>query len=76
MSDLIRQCRNNKETGTVICVEDTHHPDSDLDPFGGRWATVCERHGMVVNHDTLKLARSHAANPTGWCEPCEKQANP
>jgi hypothetical protein len=34
------------------------------------WSTVCEDHGHVVCHDTLKLAQYHSADPAGWCESC------
>lgn len=43
---------------------------ADMDDSAGPWATVCEEHGHIVNHDTLALARTHLGDPTGWCEPC------
>lgn len=35
------------------------------------WVTVCEAHGNLVNHPSLRLARSHMAMPE-WCEECQK----
>jgi hypothetical protein len=70
MSRYIRQQRRNRATGTVVTVYDTAHPDAYLDPDGGRWVTLCEDHGNLVNHDTLALARSHAVWPD-WCGDCQ-----
>lgn len=47
-----------------------NNKQADLDECGGPWATICEEHGHIVSHDTLALARSHAADPAGWCEQC------
>lgn len=35
------------------------------------WITVCEEHNTLVNHPSLRLARSHMAMPE-WCEECQK----
>jgi hypothetical protein len=35
------------------------------------WVTMCEEHGNLVNHQTLRLARSHMVVPE-WCEECQK----
>jgi hypothetical protein len=35
-----------------------------------RWMTVCVPHGGSCMHQTIALARDHAADPTGWCEEC------
>lgn len=73
------QARRNRETGTTIEVHDLDAPDAPLDRGDGqgtaadrdpRWLTVCVDHGNNVGHYTLADARSHAAEPTGWCEPC------
>jgi hypothetical protein len=37
---------------------------------GDRWATFCNDHGTFCTHRTRKLAESHAAVPSGWCEDC------
>lgn len=36
----------------------------------GTWTTVCEEHGCLVTHESLSLAKSHLADPAGWCEVC------
>ena len=47
-----------------------HADQAQLDSSAGPWATICEEHGHIINHDTLALARSHLGDPTGWCESC------
>lgn len=42
-----------------------------LDPEGGRWATVCEAHGIIVNHETKATARSWLSHPEEWCSGCQ-----
>lgn len=42
--------------------------DSDAD---SPWVTMCEEHGNLVSHRTLRLARSHMVVPE-WCEECQK----
>jgi hypothetical protein len=44
--------------------------EADMDTGGGRWQTVCEPHGGIISHRTLKLAREHAPHPDEWCEWC------
>lgn len=61
-----------RSTGTTVVVEDTWHRDSVLDPDGGRWATVCEDHAGVCNHETQATARSFAASPEEWCPTCQE----
>jgi hypothetical protein len=63
-----RQARVARETGTLILVLDGGA--ANLDTVAGRWQTICDDHGYVISHETLALARSHAANPLGWCEDC------
>lgn len=41
-----------------------------MDVAGGRWQTVCEEHGYLISHGTLKLARYHASAPEEWCGVC------
>ena len=60
-----RRCRS---TGLQVGLY--HAEQADLDSSGGPWATICEEHGHIINHDTLALARSHMADPAGWCEAC------
>jgi hypothetical protein len=45
--------------------------EAGLDPAGGRWVTVCEAHGFLVNHERLALARDFACEPEAWCDRCQ-----
>ena len=40
-----------------------HADQAQLDSSAGPWATICEEHGHIINHDTLALARSHLGEP-------------
>lgn len=61
------ESRNRRATGTVVTIY--RAADAGLDSAGGDWATVCEDHGAICNHETLAMARAHA--PYGeWCEDC------
>lgn len=62
-----------RSTGTTVVVEDTAHHDAVADPDGGRWATICEDHGGVVNHDTQAIAQSFASCPEEWCPDCQEE---
>lgn len=42
---------------------------ASMDTFAGRWQTVCETHGTICSHRTLKLAREQL-KAGGWCEEC------
>lgn len=44
--------------------------EAGLDPAGGRWVTVCEAHGFLVNHERLDLSRDFAHEPETWCDRC------
>lgn len=63
-----RQTHIARTTGRPVSVYDGVTAGMDL--TGGRWQTVCEDHGWVISHETLKLARYHAAAPDEWCEIC------
>lgn len=65
----VRQARIARDTGTLVYLVDRREHGAD-DEDGGRWETVCDDHGFVCSHDTLALARAHAAAPLGWCEQC------
>jgi hypothetical protein len=41
---------------------------AQMDTFAGRWQTVCETHGTIISHATLKLARAFASTPEDWCD--------
>jgi hypothetical protein len=46
-----------------------------LDEAGGKYVTVCEKHGALCNHETKALAMAHL--PLGdWCEECQNQPKP
>ncbi len=60
--------RRSRKTGFLVGLYAAEQ--ADLDASAGPWATICEEHGHIVNHDTLALARAHLGDPTGWCEPC------
>lgn len=82
----LRYRTTSRISGTLVEVWDTLvagspvGPDTEpiLDEDGnvvdykvvGRWLTVCVPHGGSVTHQTMALARDHAADPTGWCEEC------
>jgi len=44
--------------------------EAGLDTSGGRWVTVCEAHGSLVNHDRLDTARHFSHEPETWCDDC------
>lgn len=43
-----------------------------FDTYAGLWQTVCEDHGTICSHETLKLARLHLPNGE-WCEACQAE---
>jgi len=67
----LRSYRRARSTGRFVGVYDGI--ESGMDTDGGRWQTVCEDHGSVISHETLKLAMWHSSAPEGWCEPCGDQ---
>jgi len=60
--------RRNRATGSQVTVAKA--AELDLCDEGGPWVTICEDHGIIVNHETRKLAERHAAFPQ-WCADCE-----
>lgn len=64
----VRQATVNRVTGTLVVVYDGEAQGFDTD--GGRWQTVCEDHGLILSHDTLALAKAHAAEVEYWCGVC------
>lgn len=60
--------RKSRRTGRLIGLYNADQ--AGMDPEAGPWVTVCEEHATCVNHPTLALARSHLADPAGWCELC------
>lgn len=65
------QLRRARENGMLVGVY--YNSDAGLDT-DEPWSTVCEKHGHIVSHDSLRLALGHATNPMGWCETCMELA--
>lgn len=59
---LSRKCR---ATGTTVTLYKSA-------PAGlpGKWCTVCENHGTILEHDSRKLASSALSHPDDWCSEC------
>lgn len=62
--------RTARQTGTKVTVGTAD--EMWLDPEGGKWAVICEEHGIILSTETRKLAESHATDPAGWCEQCRE----
>jgi len=65
---LVQKMRAHS-TGTEVGLYAADQAGMESDPETP-WCTVCEEHNTLVCHSTLALARSHAADPAGWCEEC------
>lgn len=68
------EVRTARETKRPVGVYNGDQAGMDTD--GGAWSTVCEDHGSVCSHATLRLARLGAARPTEWCEDCREGDSP
>lgn len=64
---LIRTARNPILKGDWVSIY--RATEAGLDPDGGKYVTVCEEHGTLCNHQTLKLANLHL-RAVDWCEAC------
>ncbi len=64
---LIRTARNPILKGDWVSIY--RATEAGLDPGGGKYVTVCEKHGTLCNHQTLKLANLHL-RAVDWCEAC------
>lgn len=62
----------NRESGTTIVI--VKADAAGLDPDGGPYVTICEKHDTCVNHETLHIAKHFMRHPTVWCEPCQELA--
>lgn len=62
--------QRSQQTGKLVGIYNGEQAGIDTDDGRAPWSTVCEEHGSVICHSTLALARSHAADPKGWCEDC------
>lgn len=67
----LRRYTRSRHTGTYVGVYLA--ATAGLDTQAGKWATVCETHGNIVNHQTLDHAIAWAPRPDGWCEDCRQQ---
>jgi hypothetical protein len=67
---MTTRTRIARQTGRPITVGSA--ADLGLDPCDGEcaWYTICDDHATIIGHATARLARWHAADPTGWCEDC------
>ncbi len=65
------QTSRARSTGAQISLY--HAEQAGLCPGGGPWATVCEDHGAILNHESLKLARQWVSAPEEWCEECREK---
>jgi hypothetical protein len=64
----LRAQRRNRTTGTLVGLYDGE--PAGMDTEGGRWQTVCEDHGTICSHETMKVAESFLSHPQNWCEDC------
>ena len=64
--------RINRTTRATISLRDGQGEYANPKTEGGRWITLCETHGNLVNHETRALARSWMAEPQTWCEECSR----
>lgn len=62
------QRRKSRELGVWVSVYDAEPGGFCAD--GGAYVTLCEEHGTICNHDTIKLALDHAPY-VEWCEECQ-----
>jgi len=68
LSGCVQQTRS-RITGTLVGLYHGDQSGIESDPEVP-WTTVCEEHNTLVCHRTLRLARDHAPDPTGWCQEC------
>lgn len=61
------QRRKSQAFGVVVSIYKAE--EAGLDPCGGPYVTVCDAHGSLCNHETLREARAHAPH-LNWCEEC------
>ncbi len=71
LAGCVRQTRN-RITGSLVGVYHGAQSGMEIDP-NDPWCTVCEKHHELVCHPSLRLAISHSADPTMWCEACRKE---
>lgn len=64
--------RRRRSNGVQVGVYNARQAGLDQES-GACWYSVCEEHGTLVAHQTLKLAKYHAVTPEEWCEGCGDQ---
>jgi hypothetical protein len=62
----LRSYTRARSVGSFVGVYDGI--EAGLDVTAGRWQTICERHGCIISHETLALARANAPHPEEWCD--------
>lgn len=62
-----RARKKNSYTGNYNVLYDGD--TQQLDTSDGKWVTVCEEHGTVLNHTTLAKAKKFLEEAE-WCEKC------
>jgi hypothetical protein len=68
LAGCVSQSRS-RITGTLVGIYHGEQSGMEDDPEIP-WQTVCEDHGSIVGHPSLKLAKEHAPDPSQWCEDC------
>lgn len=61
----------SRRTGTLVGIYHGLQSGLEADPECP-WVTVCEAHGCLVSHGSLRLAKMSAPAPDDWCEDCRK----
>jgi hypothetical protein len=62
--------QRKRKNGALVGVY--NNAQAGLDDSGGElpWSSVCETHGNIIAHPSLKLAQFHAVTPEEWCDGC------
>jgi hypothetical protein len=68
LAGCVKQSRS-RLTGTLVGLYHGEQSGLESDP-NCIWVTVCEEHSTLVGHQTLVLAKSWMADPSGWCDDC------
>jgi hypothetical protein len=64
----LRYWAKARSTGTQVSIYRADQAGLDDDNGKMPYSTVCETHGTVICHESLKMARSHVAQPEHWCD--------
>lgn len=63
------ELRNKYSGGHTVVVR---AEEAGLDPNGGKYAVICDKHNTLINTTILQKARSIMRDPTIFCEDCRK----